>query len=219
MSINKSKQTILLILGIIFIATNLRAPMTAVGPLISQISESYNLSHSVAGMIATTPLLAFAVTSVLAPKTAARFGIERVLFFFLLVLGVGILLRSATGIVPLFLGTILIGIGIAHGNVLVPSLIKCDFPEKIGLMTGVYSVSMNVVGALASGLSLPFVESLHLTWQGSLRVWVVLTAIALILWVPQLKNHTIVKVEETTSQNKSLVTSKLAWQISAFMGL
>lgn len=219
LSNKQSKQSILLVLGVIFIATNLRAPMTAVGPLISQISEMYQLSSSQAGMIATAPLLAFAVTSIIAPKNAARFGLERTLFFSLVILGLGIFIRSLTGVDYLFGGTILMGIGIAHGNVLVPSLIKRDFPEKLGLMTGVYSVSMTVLGAIASGVSLPLVQSLGLTWQGSLRVWLIFSILAIIFWVPQLKNTTLIKVEKTVSSDRSLLKSPLAWQISGFMGL
>ncbi|QIL46578.1 MFS transporter [Vagococcus coleopterorum] len=219
MSEKISKQQFLLVLGIIFIATNLRAPITAVGPLISHISDTYQLSSSVAGMIATTPLLAFAGASILAPRSAARFGIERTLFFFLIVLGAGIIVRSLPGIFSLFFGTVMIGIGIAHGNVLVPSLIKRDFPDNLGLMTGIYSVAMNVAGAIASGLSLPLVESFGLTWQGSLRVWVIFTVIALLFWFPQLKNQTLAKVEETRSSDVNLLKSRLAWQVSWFMGL
>lgn len=216
----KSKGSFFLILGIIMIATNLRAPMTAVGPLMGMISESYGISSGTAGMIATTPLLAFAVTSILAPRSAAKFGLERTLFGSLIILGVGLYIRSLPNLSALFIGTILMGIGIAHGNVLVPSLIKRDFPpEKLGIMTGIFSVAMTVVGALASGLSLPLVQTFGLTWQGSLRFWLVLTVSALILWVPQLKNDTLVKVTPTATSHKNLFKSPLAWYVSLFMGL
>jgi len=36
----------------------------------------------------------------------------------------------------MFVGTALLGITISFGNVLLPGLIKMNFPFKIGLMTG-----------------------------------------------------------------------------------
>lgn len=217
---NKSGSSLLLVLGIILIASNLRAPMTAVGPLLGTISESYHLSSGTAGMIATTPLLAFAVTSILAPKNAAKFGLEKTLFVSLIVLGIGLYIRSLPSVTALFVGTILMGIGIAHGNVLVPSLIKRDFPaKKIGMMTGIFSVSMTLVGAFASGVSLPLVQNLGLSWQGSLRVWLIFAILAILVWLPQLKNQTVVQQQAVAATDKNFVKSPLAWYISLFMGL
>lgn len=47
----------LLILGIIVIAANLRAPLTSVGPLVSLIKDEVHISNTLAGMITTLPLL------------------------------------------------------------------------------------------------------------------------------------------------------------------
>ena len=86
-------------------------------------------------------------------------------------------------------GTVLVGLGIAIGNVLLPSLIKDKFPRKVGLMTSVYSTAMAIFAALASGLSIPLAEGLNLGWQGSLAYWAILTAVAVVLWIPQLRQQ------------------------------
>ncbi|MET1014225.1 MAG: MFS transporter, partial [Paenisporosarcina sp.] len=165
-------------------------------------------------------LLAFAFVSPFAPKFARRLGIELTLFISLILLTIGIGLRSFGGVETLFIGTILIGLSIAIGNVLLPSLIKHNFALNIGLMTGVYAVSMNLCGAIASGVSVP-ISSL-LGWDGALGCWGILSLMTIFFWVPQLQ-HQIksAKTVQTTQKVKSinLWRSRLAWQVTLFMGL
>jgi len=209
---------VLLVLGIVLIASNLRTSITSVGPLIKEISEDTGLSNTLAGMLTTLPLLAFALLSIPAPKIARRFGMEHTLFGSLVVLTAGILVRSLPSVAAVFIGTAMLGLAIAIGNVLLPSLIKRDFPNGVGLMTGVYSMSMNIWGAIASGLSVPLSQGLGLGWRGALECWAILSSIAIIVWLPQLKtNPQFFKSIESTVG--SLWRSKLAWQVTLFMGL
>ncbi|MBP1040546.1 MFS transporter [Vagococcus sp. BWB3-3] len=213
------KQSWLLVLGVLIMAANLRAPLTSISPLVGLIGNDLGLSLGTTGMITTTPLLAFAIFSTIAPMTERRFGMERVIFASLILLASGIFLRSQGSQWTLFTGTIIIGIGIAHCNVLVPSLVKRDFKQNPGLLTGLYSVTMNTFGALASGISLPLVTTFGLTWQSSLRIWGILTILALAIWSPQLKSHSTIKIETGFKEKNNLLTSVLAWKISIFMGL
>lgn len=208
-----------LLIGIMLIATNLRSPLTSVSPLLSTISQDLDLSLTISGMLTTLPLLAFALFSIIAPLTERKFGVERVLFVALILLASGIVVRSLGNQMGLFGGTIMIGIAIAHCNVLVPSLVKRDFTEHVGIVTGLYSVTMNVFGALASGFSLPLATTFGLGWQGSLRIWSIMCAIAILCWLPQLKKQTLIKVVTVDFEQKSLFRSLLAWQISLLMGI
>lgn len=165
---NKSESNVqrsvawVLIIGIIFVAMNLRAPLTSVGSLIGFIRDDLQISNTLAGMITTLPLLAFAFFSPIVPKLARRFGIEVVIFVSIVFLMLGIALRSLSGIVTLYIGTVILGLAIAVANVLLPSLIKREFPTRMGLMTGMYSISMNLLGAIASGISVPMQLDLDL---------------------------------------------------------
>ena len=128
-------QQVLLVLAIVLLAANLRPALTSVAPLIGQIRTDTGISNGVAGMLTGLPLLAFAGLSPIAPRLARRFGMEWVLLASLIVLASGILLRSAGAVAALFLGTAVLGAAIAVGNVLLPSLVKREFPERTGLMT------------------------------------------------------------------------------------
>ncbi|CAH0194519.1 putative transporter YycB [Peribacillus sp. Bi96] len=211
----------LLIIGIILIGANLRAPLTSVGPLVTSIRDNLGISNTLSGSLTTLPLLSFALLSPFAPRIARRFGMELTLFVSLILLTIGIMLRSIGGVPSLFLGTILIGLAIAIGNVLLPSLIKHNFASRIGLMTGIYAVSMNLCGAIGSGISIPIASSSGLGWAGALGCWGILSLITVFFWIPQLRRpfKSDKDVQTAVIKNMNLWRSGLAWQITFFMGL
>lgn len=215
-----TRNTWLLLVGIVFIATTLRSPLTVVGPIISSIRDSLGISNVLAGFLTTIPLLAFAIISPFAPKLARRFGLELTLFGSLILLTAGIIIRSLGTIPALLIGTFLLGLAIAFGNVLLPSLIKLSFPLQIGLMTGIYSVSMNLSASIAVGVSVPLAKTAA-GWQGALGMWSILAFIALLVWLPQLKNKRLAAVPQVqvAMEGIPLWRSPLAWSITLFMGL
>ena len=208
----------LLIIGVILVGANLRVPLTSAGALVSFIRDDFGISNALAGVITTLPLIAFALLSPFAPKIANKIGMERTIAISLILLIAGILIRSASGIGLLFTGTLLVGLAIAIGNVLIPGIIKMNFPYKIGLMTGLYAIVMNVFGALGSGLSIPIATSGNLGWRGSLVIWGGLAFITLIIWLPQLAKKYGAKKKINNQQIGGLLRSPLAWKITVFMG-
>ncbi|MFY0517729.1 CynX/NimT family MFS transporter [Lysinibacillus sp. UGB7] len=219
--IHKSSVWVMIV-GIIFIATNLRAPLTSVGPLVGIIRDNLHLSNTLAGMITTLPLLAFALFSPFVPRLGRKFGVELFILISVIFLMFGIILRSLSGVATLYVGTALLGLAIAICNVLLPSLIKREFPTQLGLMTGVYSISMNLFGAMASGISVPIAVGLGFGWQGALGIWGILSFVSILFWLPQIKRR---KERATSFPNQkagggvSLWRSALAWQVTLFMGL
>jgi MFS transporter, CP family, cyanate transporter len=214
-------RDVLLVVGIVLLAANMRSALTSVAPLIGEIRADTGISNGVAGLLTTLPLLAFGVLSPVAPRLARRFGMERVLMASLLLLAAGILLRSAGTVVVLFLGTAVVGAAIVVGNVLLPALVKREFPERVGLMTSVYSTALGVTGALAAGVSVPLSRLTGMGWQGSLALWALPALLAAVAWVPQLSRND--QPEITSAQTSlgisDLWRSALAWQVTLFMGL
>ncbi|GAA0311960.1 CP family cyanate transporter-like MFS transporter [Gracilibacillus halotolerans] len=218
---NKKKYSLVLfIIGIILISFNLRPAITAVGPIITTIRDSVGLHTSIVGLMTSLPLLAFAVMSPIAPRLANRLGNEKTLLYGLVILLSGILIRSLPPTILLFIGTILIGVGIAIMNVLLPSLIKSKFPNLIGPMTGVYTTAMSGFAAIGSGLSVPLTEGVGLGWRWSLASWGVLAVIAIIIWVFVLRGTKTEQTVEVYEPNAlKLLKSRVAWQVTLFMGL
>jgi CP family cyanate transporter-like MFS transporter len=215
----------LLVLGIVLIASNLRAPITSVGPVVKNIRLDTGLSNTLTGLLTTLPLVSFALVSPFAPRLAHRFGMEKTLLGGLVVLGVGVVLRAVPNEIVLFGGTALVGMGIAIGNVLLPGFVKREFPRQAGIMTGVFIVCMGVGAALGSGLSIPLAEVFG--WRGMLAGWAILSVIAILIWLPSLKfSAPVARPRGKNSTNDRSVApvgklwrSWLAWQITLFMGL
>lgn len=216
---NNQPSQILLIIGIVFIAINLRPALASVGPLIDDIRDATGLSNFMLGMLTTLPLIAFAVVSVFAPLFTKRFGIGGTLFGALALLTAGILIRSVATMPTLYLGTLMLGLAIAFGNVLLPSLTKRNFSSHSGLVTGLYSSFMGLGAALSAGLSVPLAHQLNLGWRGSLGIWAALSLFALLIWIPQLS-----RLKKIANKNRFFAAMKrtgksiTAWQVALFMG-
>ncbi|WP_054710410.1 MFS transporter [Bacillus sp. JCM 19041] len=214
--------TILLFLAILIIAATLRSPITSVGPLIPFIREDLGVSNTIVGFVNTLPLLAFGLFSPFIPGISRKTGMEIMLLIAMIVLSTGIIFRSLGGTSMLLTGTVLLGLGIAVGNVLMPGLIKLSFPYRVGVMTGLYSVSMNVFGALASGVSVPIASLEMFTWRNSMQVWALFSLIAvviLILRLPEIRSSNKKVPGKVKSQPSTpLYKSKIAWAVTLFMG-
>ena len=88
--INWKGTTLLLVIGVICLASTLRMPLTVVGPIISFIREDLDISNILAGFLTTIPLLAFAIISPFAPVVARKIGLELTLFLSTVLLGEGL---------------------------------------------------------------------------------------------------------------------------------
>ena len=210
----------LLVAGILMIAMNLRAPVTSVGPLLDPIRAFFHLRTTEAGMLTTLPLLGFSAISPVAARIARAHGLERSLFGALLLIGAGIGVRAIPAAWCLFLGTGIIGGGIAIGNVLLPSLIKRDFPNKIAKLTSIYALTMGATAAIGSTVAVPLARTSGFGLQGALLAPLLVVLVSAVLWLPQLRNHTAPSKDTAqSSHGGGLWRSALAWQITLFLGL
>ncbi len=207
----------LLITGIALVALNLRPALASVGPLVSDIRADTGLSNTALGLITTLPLLCFGFLSFFAFGVGRRLGMDRALGLAVVLLGAGTLLRGATPTVALYAGTALLGVGIALGNVLLPSLVKRHFPSRSGLITSVYSTMMGLGAALAAGLSVPIAA--RIGWRGALAVWSIPAVLALVVWLPQMRTAPDKLLHTSRVAFSVLGRSLLAWQVALFLGL
>ncbi|MNR79897.1 Inner membrane transport protein YeaN [compost metagenome] len=209
----------LLLFGILLIAMNLRVPFTSVAPLIDSIRAGLDLSSSAAGLLITLPLLAFAAVSPFGSLVAKKFGIEQALLGALLIIIAGILLRSAGSATTLYVGTAIIGGGIAIGNVLLPGLLKRSFPQQITKFTAIYVLTMGVVAALGSVCAIPLSHLSDLGWRFAMGILALLPLLSALIWLPQLRRHSAVPAAISTPPYAAPVWhSALAWHVSLFLG-
>ena len=184
-NVSEKKNQLLLLAAIILTCFCLRAPITGVGPMTGMIQEDLGLTAAGAGMLTTIPLIVFAALSVIMGRLAGRAGMGNCLLICMIILTVGIGSRSLLGIGGLYAGTVLIGIGITAGNVLIPGIVKEYFPTKVGMMTGIYATIMTAMGGVSSGISMPIAEEAG--WRKALMIWIVFAVAAVLIWIPNRK--------------------------------
>lgn len=224
---------------VLAIAACLRPAITAIGPLVEQIREQTGLHEAGLGMLTALPLLAFAVISPVVSMPAQRIGIERVILMALGVLTVGILLRSVPGAAALWGGTVLIGVGIAIGNVLVPVIVKRDFPQRVSLMTGLYTAVLSLSAASAAGLMVPISQAVPGGWRTALALCALTPALCAIAWAVMTRRERAASRARTSvvevmtgalpvlpeapdapgASRVSLLRSPIAWTVTLFMGV
>ena len=174
-------------LGVVLLALNLRPALVAVSPLADTIRDDSGMSAAATSLLTALPLLCFGLLAPVAPRLGRRFGTERTLLATMVLICAGTALRMLDAVVALFAGTVVIGAGIAVANVLLPGLIKRDFPGRAGLMTGLYSMSLFGGAALAAGVTLPVQEASGMNWRTTLACWGALAVVAVVVWLPQLR--------------------------------
>ncbi|MGC7098378.1 CynX/NimT family MFS transporter [Amycolatopsis lurida] len=209
-----STTTIWVLTGLVLLTLNLRAAITGVPPVLSEVQAGAGLTGFEASVLTTLPMLCLGVFSALAPVLARRAGTGTAIAGALVVIVLGALLRVVPLPMALFAGTVLAGAGIATGNVLVPAVIKRAFPGRVGPLTGLAMMLMSVSGAAAAGLAVPLE---HLGgWRLALVVWTVPALIAAVVWGPL---RLPAAPAENTTDRGSLLRSPLAWAVTIFMGM
>lgn len=206
----------LLIAGLVLVSLNLRPALSSVSPVLAWIQASLGLSATAAGLLTTLPVLCLGLFAPLAPRLAARLGSERTVFVVLLVLAAGTALRAVLGVTGLFLGALLAGASIGVIGVLLPSLIKRDFPRHIGTMMGVYTMALCLGAAMAAGATVPLMDALDGSWRGALAAWAVLAVAAAALWWPQVRPQA---GAAPMPPGAPLWRDRLAWAVTLYMGL
>ena len=217
----------MLMLGILLIAANLRPSITAVGPVLDDIRTSLQLSSGLASVLISIPLVAFGLFSPVAPWITRRLGIEGALGAALGTLAVAIVVRSLPWTPALWIGTTLLGAAIAVMNVVLPSLIKRDYPNRVGQLTGLYTGALSGFAAIAAGIAVPIAGLAHDGWRLSLGVWALFALVALAVFAPRLRrarNAAPLKLPEehddsTARSYRSPWRSLLGWQVTLFMGV
>ncbi|WP_067793519.1 CynX/NimT family MFS transporter [Actinomadura formosensis] len=205
--------------GLVLLTVNLRAAITGIAPVLSDLRDVFGLSDAGAGVLTTLPVLCLGVFAGLAPVVARRFGTEAAIAGSLVLITAGIVLRVAQSPVSLFVGTVLAGAGIAMGNVLMPAVIKRAFPARVGSLTGLAMMLMAASGAVAAGLAVPLAEAGG--WRLALAVWAVPSLAAVLVWGPLAVRGRRAPTAPMAAPREegSLLRSPTAWYVAAFMGL
>jgi len=213
----QSRNIIMMFVGMMLVALNLRPALTSVGPVLKTIGDSLSLSSIGQGVLTTLPVLLLGLAAPIAPRAARKLGMERSVLVALILLGMALIARPYLGVSGLFLGTAVAGGCIGVMSVLLPGIVKRDFPESASLMTGIYTAALCAGAAVAAGATEPLRIAFGNAWHPALAFWAIPALIAAAAWWLQLDGKHTPKTPHTPTT--SLFKDKLAWQIAFYMGL
>lgn len=179
---NSARIRILIVLGIVFAAFNLRPGVTGLSPLLDAMGEEIELSAVFLAVIGMLPPLLYGISGFITPRLYARFsGLGLTLAAMVMVM-IGLGVRAVIDSPSLFLAlSVLALLGMGIGNVVLPPLVKSYFPDRVALMSTVH------VGLLQFGTFIPPLVAVPLAsgvgWRGSLLVWAGFAALGAIVWI------------------------------------
>jgi CP family cyanate transporter-like MFS transporter len=211
--------------GLLLIALNLRIGVASVGPVLSSIRHDLGLSATAASLLTTIPVVAFGGFAFLAPWLTRRLGMHQLLGLAMAALAVGIGLRRQPSLGALFAGTVIVGAGIAIANVVMPAVIKHDFPHRVGPWMGVYSTALFLSAAIADGLTVPLLPLAGGHWRPALALWAIPAVAACLLWLPQFFRASGSPAPRKASgapgepSFRAILTDPVAIALTAFMGI
>ena len=220
-----TKQTnkVIILLGIILLGMILRTPITSVGAIIGPLKNLLEINNTVAGLITTIPLIAFAIFSPFVAKISNKIGLEKTIFLATIVASIGLLLRFYINTSIFFVTTFIIGVGITVGNVLLPGLTKKYFPENLGVMTGFYAVVMNISASIAAGISYPILNTNiggeKFSTGLAVNIWLIVSVLNIVIYAIITKNSKSERIEDKKSGGKGYLRSLKMWSVMLSMGL
>ncbi|MFG2587031.1 CynX/NimT family MFS transporter [Streptomyces sp. NPDC048438] len=211
--------------GLVLAALNLRPAITSLGPLLEEVRDTLHMSGSVAGVLTSVPPLCFALFGFMAPRLARRFGAGAVVCAGMVAITAGLLIRPFVGGTAGFLAASALALmGIAVSNVLMPVIVKRWFPDRVGTVTGLYSMALALGTALAAALTVPLTDALGGSWKTGLAVWAGLSAVAILPWIPLVRDRGTGAGRSAGRAGEQapalrITRSRTSWALACFFGL
>lgn len=214
----------LVVVGLVLTALNLRPAITSLGALLEEVRDGLHMSGSVAGVLTSVPPLCFAVFGIMAPRLARRFGAGAVVCAGMVAITAGLVIRPLVGGTAGFLAASALALmGIAVSNVLMPVIVKRWFPDRVGSMTGLYSMALALGTSLAAAVTVPMTEAMGGSWKAGLGIWAVLAAAAILPWIPLVRDRSGAPGQPSAHRAQApelrITRSRTAWALACFFGL
>jgi CP family cyanate transporter-like MFS transporter len=212
-------RRVLVVVGIVVLAFNLRPGAVSVGPVLEEVTGALAMSHTTAGVLTAAPVLCFSAFGWAAPAAARLVGLHRLTLLALVAAVCGLGVRATTDSVPVFLAASVLALaGLASGNVLLPSMVKLHFPDHVGLMTGLYTTSMAVGLTLASAVTVPVADAAG-GWRWGLGSWALVAGVAALPWLGLLRHDAHLARGRPGISVRDVARTRLGWAMAAVFGM
>ncbi len=205
--------------SVVLITMLLRPPVAAIGPILTNLESSLGISQSQAGLLASLPVLCFGFGAFAGPWLVRRFGLTNGFTLILSVLLATLILRAWFGFVPLLFMTLLLALAIAVSNVLFPTLIRAEFPQRIAGMTALYTALLALFASVAASASVPLLNATG-DWRWALTLWAIPALLALVVWFFNTRANSLSVEPEVsvTTSDRHVWVHPITWSLVGFFG-
>ena len=209
----------LVLAAVLLAGLNLRGAIAAVSPVLPEIRADLSLSPTVAGLLTTLPVLCFAGLAPAAAWLGRRLGAGTAVLAGLVTVVLGTALRAVGGSAVLFAGTFVIGAGMTVGNVLLPAVVKREFPARAGTVTGWYTAALAAGAALTVAGTAPVAATWG--WRWALSLWALLAAAAVALWAVAVRPGTSPPTSQRVDAHPGVRVWRepVAWAVSVVLAM
>jgi CP family cyanate transporter-like MFS transporter len=216
-----AKYSLWALLSLVFISLAIRPPVASIGPLVDELVRTEFLTIFQVSLMSSLPIVCFGIGAFASPYLVKRFTLNKAMMFVLVILSIAMATRLIGGFPAIITSTVVIGLAIAIANVLIPTIVREQFPDRIELITGVYVTLLAISASFAAAIAVPSSDLLG-GWRGALAVWILPALFAIVFWIPLFRSKSVTKVtsvETHAEEKRAVVRSSLTWGIVFFFGL
>lgn len=216
-----AKYSLWALLSLVFISLAIRPPVASIGPLVDELVRTEFLTLFQVSLMSSLPIVCFGIGAFASPYLVKRFTLNKAMMFVLVILSIAMATRLIGGFPAIITSTVVIGLAIAIANVLIPTIVREQFPDRIELITGVYVTLLAISASFAAAIAVPSSDLLG-GWRGALAVWILPALFAIVFWIPLFRSKSVTKVtsvETHAEEKRAVVRSSLTWGIVFFFGL
>lgn len=215
----RPRPRVLVLVGLVLLAVNLRTAAVSVGPVLAEIRTGLDMSAATAGLLTSLPVLAFAIFGAVAPWLARVVGVHRTTLVSLAAVVAGLAGRAVVDTSAAFLGLSMLALaGMATANVLLPSLVKLHFPDRVGFVTALYTTALAVGLTATLTLTVP-IATVAGGWRGGLGWWALLALLAALPWLRLAAHDRHPAPAPRTVRLSDVVRTPLGWAMALLFGL
>lgn len=217
------------LLGILLTALNLRTVVASISPLEALIGTDIDLSPTELGILGALPPVTFAIASYLTPLFTKLTVPERLVLMAMVLMVIGNVTRAtASGYSWLVIGGVLALFAMGIGNTLLPPITKKYFSSRIGEVTSAYMLLITLSAAIPAYSSAALGQTIG--WRNTLGLWGLLALVGVIPWLAleimsrsrrkALTADTLILPQlATPTRSVRMINSRLAWAIAGIAAI
>ena len=212
---------------ILLVGVNLRTPLLAVPPLLAVIRADLRLSYSATGLLTSLPSLLMGLGAWPAGRIGGRIGARRSVTLGLALVTLGTIARSLwPTTLALYLFTATLSAGVALAQTSIPALARQWFPNRIGLVSAIYTDGLTLGETLGASATVPLMRVWFgaNAWPAALLMWALPLTLTLLVWLwiappaPALARLTPLSQATATTRPTPATHSAGPWRLGAIIG-